>query len=983
MSDESPPRAKFWDITSWGLRWKVTAVLAVPVTVAMVLGGLRVQAELSEAVHFTEAADGIAGIPDIVALEAAMGTVISGYTSKTLPEDDVVATATLMDKVSEYARNPALNPEIAGAINQSISDGRALLAMMDSPGAATSLLAEQHRAFSTSLTNEVDDIVRQIDDSDVVDKGYLLSNAWQAQRRLFEQAMGNVAVLEAYVAPDGREKARAGELPTTAIVAAAGAESGLLDVLAPYYPADDPRLEALRKNVIDRNAIIDQGLRDVANGGSLPVMEARASLIASRDIYHELTIEAAQDIASTVENRAAETRSAALRDTAIVLGTLLAALVLALLVSRSLIGPIRRLRYGALKAARRDLPESIEQIKASDDPRALSFEPVAVHSSDEIGQLARAVDDIHGQALRLAGEQAQMRLRINDMFETLARRSKSLVDQQLNLIENLEFEEKDPKRLESLFRLDHLAARMRRNGENLLILAGTRVRRSQSAPIGLGDVLRAAISEVEDYQRVQIGATPEGALSGAVATDVVHLLAELVDNSLRASPPDTEVTFTFARAVDGGVLLEVSDRGIGIPADEMRAVNERLASGGEVGTETARHMGLFVVSRLAKRHGLTVRLRSTFDTARNPGVTASIHIPNALIVSHEGRQDTGPLRKVPAAPVRSAIPAAAAPRDTGRQPVTNNGLPVRTPQSPPPPAGAAPVSAPPVATPAVMPSLGGALPRRQPGASGIAARTGSAGSPTVPTADVVNVRGTGAMPKLPVRRRQTVAPKADAPEPTIENRVVPEPPVKNRVAPEPPPEPRVAPEPPVEPPVENPAGSEPATEKRAENDVIPDQPVPSSTSSNGGDPARVRHRYRTNPAKTASFFQPRVEPESAESSERPGGTPIFADMVSDWLTDPTGEEGAPGVWQSAGDSGWSAAERVSSTPVEVDPEIGLPKRTPGDRLLPGTVEGAHNTATLRRARDPETIRANLSRHQLGVRNGRATSLAAKNSIEGD
>lgn len=942
MSDDSPPRAKFWDIEGWGLRWKVTAVLAVPVTVAMVLGGLRVQGELSNAVHFTEAADQIVVVPDIVALEASMGTVTSGYASGTLTKQDREDAESLMNDVSEEARNPELDPAVASSINQTVSDGRALLNLMDSPGVATDLLAERQRAFAADFIREVDDIVRPIEDSEVVDKGYQLTNAWQAQRRLFEQAIGLVIVKDVYAGPDGREKARTGDIPTSAVVAAAGAESSLLDVLDRYYPKGDARLETLRNNINDRNALIDQGLADAARGGMLPILQLRSSLIASRDVYQELTSEAANDIASTVQVRAAETRSAALRDTAIVLGTLLAALVLALLVSRSLIGPIRRLRYGALKAARRDLPEAIEQIKASDDPRALSFEPVAVHSSEEIGQLARAVDDIHGQALKLAGEQAQLRLQINDMFETLARRSKSLVDQQLGLIENLEFEEKDPKRLESLFRLDHLAARMRRNGENLLILAGTRVRRSQAAPIPLGDVLRAAISEVEDYQRVQMGATPEGALSGTVVTDVVHLLAELVDNSLRASPPDTSVTFSFARAVDGGVLLEIADRGIGIPADDMRAVNERLASGGEVGPETARHMGLFVVSRLAKRHGLTVRLRSTFDTARNPGVTVSIHIPNALIVSQAARQDTGPQRRIPAAPVRTAIPAPAAPAprtDNGQQkPATRNGLPTRTPSTPPPspaPAGA------------VTTASGTSLPRRQPGASGIAAGAGSpAGAPAAQSQDTVNVRGSGAMPKLPVRRRQGATPET-APAESQPQHAPHAPRSENRIA-----------------------------ARTAE------QPAP--TPSNGDDQAPVRHRYRTNSAKTASFFQSRIDPPSDETTPRPGGgTPIFSDMVSDWLTDPTGAEGAPGVWHSAGDAGWSAAERISETPVEVDPEIGLPKRRPGDRLVPGTVEGAHNTGTLRRVRDPETIRANLSRHQQGVRNGRATRLAERNSIEGD
>ena len=167
-------------------------------------------------------------------------------------------------------------------------------------------------------------------------------------------------------------------------------------------------------------------------------------------------------------------------------------------------------------------------------------------------------------------------------------------------------------------------------------------------------------------------------------------------------------------------------------------------------------MGLFVVSRLAKRHGLTVRLRSTFDTARNPGVTVSIHIPNALIVSQAARQDTGPQRKIPAAPVRTAIPAPAAPaprKDNGQQPATRNGLPTRTPSTPPPAPSPAPAGA-------VTTASGTSLPRRQPGASGIAAGAGSsAGAPAAQSQDTVNVRGSGAMPKLPVRRPQATTPE--------------------------------------------------------------------------------------------------------------------------------------------------------------------------------------------------------------------------------
>ena len=172
----------------------------------------------------------------------------------------------------------------------------------------------------------MDDIVRPIEDSEVVDKGYQLTNAWQAQRRLFEQAMGLVIVKDVYAGPDGREKARTGDIPTSAVVAAAGAEFEPPRRPRPVLPQGRRPSSDAENNINDRNALIDQGLADAARGGMLPILQLRSSLIASRDVYQDLTSEAAKDIASTVQVRAAETRSAALRDTAIVLGTLLAAL---------------------------------------------------------------------------------------------------------------------------------------------------------------------------------------------------------------------------------------------------------------------------------------------------------------------------------------------------------------------------------------------------------------------------------------------------------------------------------------------------------------------------------------------------------------------------------------------------------------------------------------------------------------------------------
>jgi signal transduction histidine kinase len=280
-----------------------------------------------------------------------------------------------------------------------------------------------------------------------------------------------------------------------------------------------------------------------------------------------------------------------------------------------------------LQVAQVQLPDEIDRLSKGDGVPEITALPV--HTNEEIGQLARAIDDIHFQAVRLAGEHG-VRLQIGEMFETLSRRSRSLVEEQLVLIETLELDEDDPVRLDHLFRLDHLVTRMRRNGDNLLVLADTVEKHRRSAPEPLLEVLRAAMSEVEEYRRVTVGPTGDVWIAGAAAGDIGHLIAELLDNALRYSPPESPVSVTVSRAVDAGILVEVADRGLGMSAEDLRAANERLALGGEVTSETAKRMGLFVVGRLARRHEATVRLRTTDALHGQPGVTASVYLPGAL-----------------------------------------------------------------------------------------------------------------------------------------------------------------------------------------------------------------------------------------------------------------------------------------------------------------------------------------------------------------
>ncbi len=1161
MSDKSPPQQRWWNIEGWGLRRKVTAVLAVPVTVAMVLGGLRVENELSNAVHFSSAADQVADVPDIVEFSTAFATATASAAAGTVTPEEMAALGDAFGTIASVTENPELDPAVTADLSRTAASAQSLYTKLQAGPVPVEEISAVTNEVRDSLNRVVEAILDEVDDREILIYGDQLINAWYSQRYLFGQVLG---VLQLLADPTQ---------PGTALVSASGAELAMLDLLARSYPMADQQIAELRAGVQERADMVD-----AAGSGPLPILNIRASLLNSVDIYGTIIDEASTQVSTTIQDRAAETRSAALRDTAIVLAALLAALVLALLVSRSLVGPIRRLRYGTLKVARQELPEAIDRIKVGDNIEDIEFTRVPVHTTEEIGQLARAVDDMHGQALRLAGEQAHLRLQISDMFETLARRSKSLVEQQLGLIERLEYEEKDPARLESLFRLDHLAARMRRNGDNLLILSGTRMRRGHSAPVQLGDILRAAMSEVEDYQRVQIGSTPDGALSGAVATDIVHLLAELVDNSLRASPPDSNVTFSFARAVDGGLLVEIADRGIGIPADELESINQRLAKGGEVGPDTARHMGLFVVSRLAERHGLTVRLRPTFDTARNPGITASVHIPDVLLVSPLALSHTGPQSRIeieaeeysapqalsapvaqqglPAAddrheyassqPVDSAddvraddsddayanngyatyvdetasaardaepsyederrgepqreagrnefTPSAASfqappPREPQGQPRDNQapqasrefgpsglpqrrpggtpGLPTRqpgeTPGLPTPPRSPQPRRIEPDAAAAFASSLPPRGPRRGPdetnghsfdGRNGDARNgDGRNGAGPRPDADQPRREGLSGLPQrrpgttpglsptdsqqsqsLPVREpQQGSAHRAPTPPQRPASPGLPQrrpgatPGLPGRASGSSPSVPQNRPDAPNRPdlPQRAPAqdaqrapaqdadrrqqepssglpqrrpGSTPGLPRRQPGSTpgLPQRPAASTNGSEPDSAAAVsgpsvadggsvsphsdaqqaaRHRYRTNSAKTASFFQPR--PDLASARPQPANTPIFTTMMSDWLVDPTSlpEDRRKREWRSAADAGWEAAQRATEAPVEEHTTAGLPRRAPGERLVPGAVRAPATgelPRTIRR-RDPEAIRANLSRHQQGVRNGRASA----------
>ncbi|MCK8677037.1 sensor histidine kinase [Streptomyces lichenis] len=330
------------------------------------------------------------------------------------------------------------------------------------------------------------------------------------------------------------------------------------------------------------------------------------------------------EMESTARELRQEEQQDALINGALILLVLGVSLIGAFVVARSMIRSLRRLQDTATRVAQDRLPELVKQLSES-DPQDVdtSVESVGVHSRDEIGKVAAAFDDVHREAVRLAAEQALLRGNVNAMFTNLSRRSQGLIQRQLSLISELESREADPDQLSSLFKLDHLATRMRRNGENLLVLAGEEPGRRWTRPVPLVDVLRAAASEVEQYERIELASVPGTEVAGRVVNDLVHLLAELLENATSFSSPQTKVRVTGHALPDGRVLVEIHDTGIGLSPEDLAAINERLASPPTVDVSVSRRMGLFVVGRLSLRHGIRIQLRPS-DSG---GTTALVMLP--------------------------------------------------------------------------------------------------------------------------------------------------------------------------------------------------------------------------------------------------------------------------------------------------------------------------------------------------------------------
>ncbi|MDQ1287751.1 MAG: ATP-binding protein, partial [Actinomycetota bacterium] len=400
---------------------------------------------------------------------------------------------------------------------------------------------------------------------------------------------------------------------------------------------DDGRIDDFRQSALSLVRGSDELLALKADEAEIA---AKNYLAASDDRVKALDT-LVTNVTTTTRDRAAENVRNALLTTGLVTGLAMLSLLLAsglvTAIGRTVTVPLRRLRAGAVDAATVRLPAIVRQIEREGPDAATNLPPVLPPGTDagpETVEVAQAVDGLTNEAVRLATAQVRLRNALDEAFVSMSRRSQSMVEKQLAIIDELESTEEDPEQLRNLFRLDHLAARMRRYNDNLLVLAGSTLRTRSAAPVPIADVFRAATSEMEQYERVRLQPVGGVAVSGPVAGGLVHLLAELLDNAAMYSPPTSPILLSGALTPDGGLHLEITDSGVGIPGSELADLNARLAMPGNIDTQVPSRMGLYVVARLSQRGAFSVRLSPRAQAA---GTVAEVDVPASMVVGRDGR----------------------------------------------------------------------------------------------------------------------------------------------------------------------------------------------------------------------------------------------------------------------------------------------------------------------------------------------------------
>ncbi len=634
-------------LRNWRVPWRLIALIVIPTVVAMAFAGLRVAAAADSAATFGRSAQ-----------LAVLGQQITALAQAMEDERDLTATYIANGRPAtgraalqmQYAVTDALAQTVRAQIRevgsafpaQTRADAAAVIARIDdlpdlrsyatasSAPALTAITA--YTLANADLFTFDDDIAQQAGSSALVGKvralGALsrMKEQTSLQRAILGAALINgqfaTGMLNTLVGAQAQQATDLASFETSATLS----DTQILNNTVAGPPVDQARAMEQRAIVLGQS------------GGQLNLGPA-----ASRQWYADMSYTvsrmrlAERQLATSIALQAQALHQGAMRSLLLTAGVAVAVLIFVLLatliIARSMVRPLRQLKAGALEVAEVRLPGEVRELSmARGADQAVEVEPIGVHSTDEIGQVARAFDQVHEEAVRLAADEARLRGSVSAMFVSLSRRSQSLLERLLKLIDSLELGEQDSERLADLFRMDHLATRMRRNSENLLVLAGQEPPRRWAEPVSLADVARAAVSEIEQYERVVLDMQPGLGVTGNAVADVVHLLAEIIENATTFSAKSTHVTVSGHTLRSGGVLINVLDSGMGMTEGQLAQVNWRLENPPAANVEVSRHMGLFAVTHLAGRHGIRVRLRK----ATAGGLIAHVWLPDALI-SHDSK----------------------------------------------------------------------------------------------------------------------------------------------------------------------------------------------------------------------------------------------------------------------------------------------------------------------------------------------------------
>jgi signal transduction histidine kinase len=650
-------------LSNWRVPWRLVALIVIPTVAGIVFAGLRVGVAVGNADTFGRVQQMAVLGQRVTALAQAM-------------EDERASTASFIalgrpaDEMAglqqQFATTDALGRQVSTLIGEigapftaqtrtdalavaaRIADLPALRGFASAGQAPASIVITDYSLSLTDLFTLEDDIAQEGGDAALIASVRALGSLSRMKDQASQQqAILATALIAGQFGP--------GDLDTlNSAVAQQEADLAAFQTSATFGGMQDFSNTVAGPQVDQAQALESSAIVTGTAGGALSPRTAgtwsadMGFTVARMRVAEEQLADSI--VAQARSQHQGAVRSALLTSVAVLI-LLLLVLLATVVIARSLVRPLRVLKASALEIAGERLPAEVRALTGADSDVAV--EPIGVYSTDEIGQVARAFDQVHREALRLAGDEARLRGSVSAMLVSLSRRSQSLLERLLRLIDTLELGEQDPERLASLFRMDHLATRMRRHSENLLVLAGHDPPRRAAAPVSLMDVTRAAISEIEQYERVTLDVQPGIAVTGVAVTDTVHLLAELLENATIFSAKTAPVTVSGRLHSSGGVLLTVSDSGMGMTEELLGQLNWRLENPPAADAAVSRHMGLFAVAHLAARHGIRVRLQRP----ATGGLTAHVWLPGALI-AREVVPEPWPAAPPVAAAAAPALPAA-------------------------------------------------------------------------------------------------------------------------------------------------------------------------------------------------------------------------------------------------------------------------------------------------------------------------------------